>query len=132
MIIKTNFWRRIEKLLGLAQLYKPMVTDDLPDNLDLATVYLIGEGTPWSAALVCPCGCGATIQLSLIPNDDPRWKVKDHGNGRVSLHPSIWRTKGCESHFWLKNNRVVWALERRNQQKTQPRQGKKARAGGRY
>jgi hypothetical protein len=112
MIVKTNFWRRIEKLLGLAQRYGYQHVADLPEVLDLATIYLIGDDTPWSAAMVCPCGCGAVIQLSLISSDNPRWKLKDNRDGTISLHPSIWRTKGCVSHFWVKSGRVMWTRSR--------------------
>ena len=43
------------------------LVDDLPDVLAPARLYLIGDPPrPWSAAMLCPCGCAATIQLSLV------------------------------------------------------------------
>lgn len=84
--------------------------EDLPDVLEANTVYLVGDlGEPWSAALICPCGCGEAIRLSLIKNDRPRWKATQQPDGAVTLHPSVWRTKGCESHFILRNGRIIWA-----------------------
>ena len=114
MIVKTNFWRRIEKLLGLAQRYGYQYVADLPEVLDLATIYLIGDDIPWSAAMVCPCGCGAHIRLSLIPTDKPRWQLKDLNDGTITIHPSIWRTKDCRAHFFVRSNRIVWAGKNRS------------------
>ena len=72
-------------------------------------LYLVGEDTgPWSAALLCPCGCEATIQLSLLPDDEPSRRAVRHFNGSVSLRPSVWRTRGCRSHFFLRRGRIVW------------------------
>lgn len=84
--------------------------DDVPDELDKGVIYLVGDRpTPWSAALLCPCGCGALIQLSLLPNDRPCWRAQRHFDGTISLYPSVWRNKGCYSHFIVRNGRVLWA-----------------------
>lgn len=84
--------------------------DDLPEILEREIVYLVGDGRkPWSASLICPCGCGEIISLSLITNDDPRWRATSHWNGTVTIHPSIWRTKGCKSHFFIRRGKIVWA-----------------------
>ena len=90
--------------------FATLTVDDLPDVLAPKRLYLVGEGAcPWSAALLCPCGCEATIQLSLLPKDEPRWRAVRHFSGSVSLRPSVWRTRGCRSHFFLRRGRVVWA-----------------------
>lgn len=87
--------------------FHALAVDDLPEDLEPCTVYLIGEDEPWQAAMLCPCGCRSAIQLSLVPNDRPRWRaiVQD---GRVSLHPSVDRIKGCRSHFVLAKGRIHW------------------------
>jgi len=86
--------------------------EDLPDEVQSGRVYLIGDpGVPWSAALVCPCGCGEVIRLSLIPDDRPRWRATTHEDGLVTLEPSVWRIKGCRSHFLLQRGRVVWTRD---------------------
>jgi hypothetical protein len=82
--------------------------DELPDSLAQRRLYLIGSGVPWSAALICPCGCGEVIQLSLLPDDSPSWTVSFDRDGLPALSPSVWRTKGCRSHFFLRHGTIVW------------------------
>jgi hypothetical protein len=82
--------------------------DELPDSLVKRRLYLIGNSVPWSAALLCPCGCGEVIQLSLLPDDSPSWSVSLDRDGLPTLSPSVWRTKGCRSHFFLKQGSIVW------------------------
>ena len=84
--------------------------EDQPDLLDLRHIYLIGEGPkPWSASFICPCGCRETISLSLIPNDRPRWRATTHADGTVTLSPSVWRVRGCKSHFVVRRGKIFWA-----------------------
>jgi hypothetical protein len=72
-------------------------------------VYVIGDDEcSWGAALVCPCGCRAIIQLSLATDASPSWSVKDYRDGTFSLVPSVWRTKGCRSHFIIHRSRLLW------------------------
>lgn len=78
--------------------------------VDPRHVYLVGERQPWCATFICPCGCKEVIALSLIKDDRPRWRAREHPNGTVSLSPSIWRMKGCRSHFFINHGRVIWAL----------------------
>lgn len=112
-----KWWQRLlhgwlRRRRGGLDAYPVMMTDfqtDLPDHPAPATIYLIGEGRNlWVAALVCPCGCGELLQMSLMPHGRPRWKATQHWDGTVSLHPSVWRQKGCRSHFFLRRGRVLW------------------------
>ena len=105
-----QFWWRLLEWLGIRPGFATEVVEDVPDILEPRRLYLIGEQSmPWSAALVCPCGCRATIQLSLVAGDIPSWRAKRHFSGSVSLHPSIWRKTGCRSHFFLRRGRIVWS-----------------------
>ncbi|MGY3858930.1 DUF6527 family protein [Aeromonas hydrophila] len=61
--------------------------------------------------MVCPCGCGDLIQLSLASNGHPRWVVDEGVRRAASLHPSIHRTAGCRSHFFLKQGKVIWCRD---------------------
>ncbi|WP_407119579.1 DUF6527 family protein [Bradyrhizobium sp. LMG 9283] len=44
----------------------------------------------------------------LLDEVKPRWDVVVDAEGRVSLHPSVWRRTGCRSHFWIRKGKVVW------------------------
>src|SRR5580704_8443771 len=74
--------------------YKTKFTEELPQRLSDHTLYLLGTPRPWSAALLCPCGCRELIQLSLLEQDSPSWRLSWRRKKRVTLEPSIWRTKG--------------------------------------
>lgn len=84
-----------------------------PGLLAAATLYLVGEEQDlWMAVLRCPCGCGHPIHLNLLPGSEPYWQITKHDDGSVTLHPSVWRTKGCESHFFVRRGRVKWFVLR--------------------
>lgn len=61
----------------------------------------------------CPCGCGLDVITPISPHD---WKIIYDGE-TITLHPSIgnWSYK-CRSHYWIKNNNVVWANGFSNEQ----------------
>lgn len=83
--------------------------EDVPDKLERAKVYLAGEGNNlWAAAMICPCGCGDVIELNLLKQARPCWTAREHPDGTVSLAPSVWRQKGCRSHFVLRHGRINW------------------------
>lgn len=83
--------------------------EELPEQLDAGVVYVLGEGPHrWFVALLCPCGCGATVQVSLLADAKPRWHLLEHPDKTISLHPSVWRKVGCRSHFFLRNGCIQW------------------------
>ena len=103
------WWRLVDRL-GLRTGFATEVVDDVPEVLEPETVYLVGEDSlPWCAALLCPCGCGSTIQVSLVAGDRPSWRAIRHFSGSVTLLPSIWRSSGCRSHFFVRRGRIVWS-----------------------
>ena len=81
---------------------------ELPDQAENRVLYLLGNPHPWSATLLCPCHCGTLIQLSLIEADSPRWALEHSLLGLPTLSPSVWRTKGCQAHFFLRQGRISW------------------------
>ena len=88
--------------------YRAIVVEDIPDSFEDGYIYLIGETNLfWQAALECPCGCSQIIQLALTQDSHPRWKY----NGTFpnpTLAPSVQRSKGCRSHFFLQHGRIIW------------------------
>ncbi|WP_319003147.1 DUF6527 family protein [Acidovorax radicis] len=59
----------------------------------------------------CPCGCGRILELLLIPEAHPRWKLTVDSGGRPTLHPSVWVKDGCRSHFWLRQGQIEWCRD---------------------
>lgn len=56
----------------------------------------------------CPCGCGEVISLPMSEPHNPKWRLSGSINMPPSLSPSVWRNRGCMSHFWIKKGRVHW------------------------
>lgn len=101
-----RFWRWVKRAPTPLQTVR---VEELPEDLDARNIYLVGEGAHlWFAAMLCPCGCGATLHLSFLPDGHPMWELTWYDDGTISLHPSVWRTKGCRSHFFLRKGLVVW------------------------
>ncbi len=102
-LIKRIF-RSLGKFLGLSLSisYNLIRVDSLPNKLKDEIIYIEGD---WTAAFVCPCGCKQTIELNLVDDVRPVWKV---GND-TSISPSIWKRDGCKSHFFIKKGKVIWA-----------------------
>jgi hypothetical protein len=76
----------------------------IPDHLKEGTIYVsLAFAT---AAHKCCCGCGNTVITPLSPTD---WKLIFDGES-ISLDPSIgnWGFP-CQSHYWIKRNKVRWA-----------------------
>lgn len=114
MTLFGNWWGALRSLLPdwLRRRPRPIKAirvEELPDELDDKTLYAVGEAEYlWFAAMVCPCGCGETLHMSLLPDERPRWKLIEHPDGTASLTPSVWRVKGCRSHFWLRRGMIKW------------------------
>jgi hypothetical protein len=90
--------------------YSLVPVEDFPDALKPNKVYMAGEANNyWGAAMLCPCGCGETIQLNLLKDVRPCWSVKKNSKGAVTIVPSVWRQKGCKSHFFVRAGKIVWA-----------------------
>jgi hypothetical protein len=70
-------------------------------------IRMIDEGEAWAVVMMCPCGCGEVIELSLSPASRVHWKLSVDGN-RPTLTPSVRRNTGCRSHFWLRRGRIFW------------------------
>lgn len=98
---------------------RPMEAETLYVSMDFAT-----------ASHLCFCGCGAEVVTPLSPVNWQLWY-----NGEVvSLTPSVgsWSLP-CQSHYWIKGGKVVWAgpmsardiaaVRRRDMQDTQKHYG---------
>jgi len=83
--------------------------DSLPRHLPRKNLVLAREdGEDWCVGLLCPCGCGRTIELQVFPEARPSWQLAVDNKNRPTLHPSVWVKDGCKSHFWLRKGKVFW------------------------
>jgi hypothetical protein len=81
----------------------------LPSLIAPHAVYILTEdGEAWQASMFCPCGCGAILEMNLLPDDKPVWNVSIASDGTPTLRPSVWRQVGCKSHFFVRDGRVIW------------------------
>lgn len=98
----------------------------IPDGLKEGTLYVcIGLAT---VVHKCCCGCGNEVVTPLSPTD---WKLTFDGE-TITMHPSIgnWGFK-CQSHYWIRNNRVKWA-DRWSQERIAAGRAHDRRAKARY
>jgi len=71
--------------------YRSQRVSDAPERPEHDVVYIVGEdGYDWSAVMKCPGGCGKVLEMNLLPDAKPVWRVTEHEDGSVSLHPSVW------------------------------------------
>lgn len=90
------------------------VEEDAPMHPKARTLYVVTEDEePWSAAMLCPCGCGETLEMNLLADERPVWLLNVHKDGSSTLSPSVNRLKGCRAHFWFRGGRVYWCSDQR-------------------
>lgn len=72
----------------------------------------------------CACGCGEKIVLPLSPE---HWQLKY--DGEVSLAPSIGNYQyKCKSHYFIRNNKVIWCEPECNTKKHKKKRHKKRKS----
>lgn len=99
-------------LLAARRRYRTKWVEDLPEDVERQTVYIIGgRKHPFYAAVVCPRGsCRQVIHLDLSAEVEKRWQLTEHVNGSISLSPSVHVTgMPCGCHYWLREGRIRWA-----------------------
>lgn len=80
--------------------------DKIPDNRLLVVG---GKGYVKWLYMKCPCGCEDVLTLALNKKHHPNWILKIDRFNRPNIYPSIWKNDGCESHFWIRKGKLVWA-----------------------
>ena len=105
-----GFWLWLLTWLGLrTPTFRAVHVADIPDRLAVEKLYVAGDdGYAWSAAMLCPCGCGSTLEMNLLTDAQPCWTFSETPDGLATLYPSVWRKIECHSHFFLQNGRVRW------------------------
>ena len=82
----------------------PVFVDSIPDRLEDGFIYISIKFA--MATHRCCCGCGREVITPFSPTD---WRLVFDGEA-ISLDPSIgnW-SYPCQSHYWIRRNRVTWA-----------------------
>jgi len=83
---------------------RPEFVEFIPRELAAGVLYI---SIPYKTAVhACACGCGSKVVTPISP---VRWRLTYDGE-TVSLYPSVgnW-SYPCESHYWVRENRVEWA-----------------------
>lgn len=89
----------------------------IPERLEQGVIYV---SVPYATvAHLCACGCGQEVNLPLSPTD---WALVYDGE-TISLYPSVgnWSLP-CQSHYYIRNDAVVWAKAWTKQRIAQGRQ----------
>jgi len=68
---------------------------------------IVVRGVPRSIVIQCPEGCGEVISLNLDRRAGPAWQRFER-RGSLTIYPSVWRETGCEAHFIVWNNIILW------------------------
>lgn len=82
----------------------PVFVEFIPELIENGKLYISDE---YEIAIhKCCCGCGEEVVTPLSPVD---WRYTITSNG-VSLFPSVgnWKYR-CKSHYFIRENGVVWA-----------------------
>ncbi len=89
--------------------YKVEFVEDPEEKHKKNVVYIVGSKLdPWRAEFLCPCGCKEVIILPVDKSTKPRWDFSINDNKECTLSPSVWRTKSCRSHFFLREGKIKW------------------------
>lgn len=86
------------------QTIRPKFVRLIPEKVEEGILYI---SIPFATAThKCACGCGEEVVTPIKPTD---WSLTWNGD-TVTLRPSIgnWSLK-CQSHYWITENRIVWA-----------------------
>ncbi len=82
----------------------PVFVEFIPRQIDEGKLYISMEYA--TTVHLCASGCGQKVVLPLSPAE---WQLHFDGEA-VTLSPSVgnWEYP-CQSHYWIRKNRVQWA-----------------------
>ena len=104
-----KFWLRAKEILFPARKLQIVTDDCLPKTLPQRNLILLRDGPDdWCIGMQCPCGCGQRVELPLLAEATPRWKIYVDAQNRPTLQPSVWLRDGCRSHYFVREGKVVW------------------------
>ncbi|MNF65433.1 hypothetical protein D3C84_471930 [compost metagenome] len=94
-----------------SQTITPVFVEFIPEKVEAGKLYISEQYE--TAIHACCCGCGEEVVTPLRPD---RWRLIKRGN-LVSLSPSIGNWEyACQSHYFIRDNQIVWAGKMNRQQ----------------
>lgn len=111
-----SFWRKFLRLFRLARRqtgprFHAEYVLELPAQPQPWIVYLgrDADKTVWGGVLLCPCGCRESIHVNFVRGHDAVWTYYVRRDGTITLSPSVWKNRGCRSHFFVREGVLIWA-----------------------
>ena len=96
--------------------FDPSFVSYLPAQLDEGVLYVSLEHA--TSSHLCACGCGERV---VTPLGRSGWQL--YFDGTVTLQPSIGNGQfKCRSHYFIRQNRVIWSYPMTDPQTTRARQ----------
>lgn len=108
-----DWWRRHHR--GSPKIHKVRFYSSaaaLPDQLPRRVLAVAGDPAAW-AVMECPCGTGHQLKVRIRAHGLASVWDLTHTHPGPSLYPSVdYDALDRRCHFWLRNGRVAWVIER--------------------
>jgi Family of unknown function (DUF6527) len=108
-----DWWRRHHR--GSPKIHKVRIYKSaaaLPEQLPRRVLAIAGDPAAW-AVMECPCGTGHQLKVRIHTCGQAAVWDLTHDDGGPSLYPSVdYDATHRRCHFWLRNGRVTWSVER--------------------
>jgi len=90
--------------VSVTEVFEPVFVEFIPVELEESKLYISMKYS--TTAHLCASGCGEKVVLPLHP---AQWRLSYDGR-TISITPSVgnWGI-ACQSHYWIRSNRVEWA-----------------------
>lgn len=90
--------------MNSTEILTPVFVEFIPSDIEAGKLYI--SMTYATSVHLCASGCGHKVVLPLHP---AQWRITYDG-ASVSMSPSVgnWALP-CQSHYWIRSNRVEWA-----------------------
>ena len=109
IISKLVRWFKNKYQLFASPRFKAEMVSEFPSIVMKRAMYIVKDGDEADTLIFkCPCGCNVDIYLNLLKDTRPQWDYYLPRKKQITVRPSIWRTSGCKSHFFIQKGKVIW------------------------
>lgn len=84
---------------------KPIFIEFIPDEINEGELYISTEYN--TCTHLCPCGCKERIPIPINNPNIESWDLSI-GDGLVTISPSLQNRFKCKSHYFIRENKIVW------------------------